>query len=286
MAFPVLPLVRPSILDGRANGRLPDQILRTVPGVPGGAPATLVVPAARAWNALQHAALTAGHVLDPSSSYRTYDAQERLFRARYQTTPIKTSDIKRWQGRSWYKLPGVPVTAAPGTSNHGNGLAVDTGEERDGDAPGEPLDSATLAWLIANEHRFGFSHEIQSEPWHIRYVAGDRIPPAILEFEEAQRPPSDEEDDMPPAPAPVVDNAGHLWCFIRGTDGALWGQRDHGQWIRYGGNLTSGPAAVPNGVDGVMVYARGADGGTWRAAIAPNTLALKPEQWVSEGGLS
>jgi len=39
-----------------------------------------------------------------------------------------------------------------------------------------------LKWLLDNEDKFGFSHEVQSEPWHIRYVAGNDIPVAVVEF--------------------------------------------------------------------------------------------------------
>lgn len=45
-------------------------------------------------------------------------------------------------------------------SNHGWGLAVDTGEERDGDTGTESLDTGTLEWLRLNAVRFGFSWEI------------------------------------------------------------------------------------------------------------------------------
>lgn len=69
-------------------------------------------------------------------------------------------------------------------SNHGLGLAVDVGEERDGDAGTESIDAGTVAWLIGNAHLYGFSAELQSEPWHWRYFAGDAIPPAVLAFEQ------------------------------------------------------------------------------------------------------
>jgi hypothetical protein len=88
-----------------------------------------------------------------------------------------------WNGQRWYQRPNTAVAAVPGTSNHGWALAIDTGEENDTDVATDPLDNVTLAWLVANEGRFGFSHELQSEPWHIRYWSGDSIPAAVLEFE-------------------------------------------------------------------------------------------------------
>lgn len=37
-----------------------------------------------------------------------------------------------------------------------------------------------LAWLAANATKFGFSWEVlPSEPWHLRYVAGDDVPEAV-----------------------------------------------------------------------------------------------------------
>ena len=41
----------------------------------------------------------------------------------------------------------------------------------------------SLAWLIDNAHRFGWSWERQDEPWHLRYVAGDSIPPAVADYD-------------------------------------------------------------------------------------------------------
>ena len=35
-----------------------------------------------------------------------------------------------------------------------------------------------------------------SEPWHIRYFAGDTVPVAVLEYERFHNQPEDEEDDM------------------------------------------------------------------------------------------
>lgn len=209
MAFPVVQVRRPAVLSGQLNGKLDPKILVTVPGQAGGLDLLLVSPAARAWKALAAAALKAGHVLKPSGawcSYRPYDEQVRIFLQRYQTTPIRMGDGKyhtrTWNGRTYYQKPGTAAAAVPGTSNHGWAITVDAGEERDSDAAAEPLDNATLAWLLANEQRFGWSHEIQTEPWHIRYWSGDQIPKAVLDYERSLHPtpapaPSEEdEDDM------------------------------------------------------------------------------------------
>jgi LAS superfamily LD-carboxypeptidase LdcB len=67
------------------------------------------------------------------------------------------------------------MAAAPGTSNHGWGLAVDFAEELDGDTQPESVSAKFVKWLIRNAATYGFSAEVQSEPWHWRYVAGDKL---------------------------------------------------------------------------------------------------------------
>lgn len=192
MAYPIHAVTRPSSLSGKSNGRLPSSILFSTPGLAGGPVVRLVAPAARAWRALTAAALHAGHTLKATSvadSYRSYDIQERTFLLRYQTDPLAGQPWKNWNGVRWFQKYNTAVAAVPGTSNHGWGLAVDTGEERDADTGTESIDQATLNWLVAHELSFGFSHELQSEPWHVRYWAGDNIPAAVLAFEESDMTP-------------------------------------------------------------------------------------------------
>lgn len=185
MLLPVRPVTKPKVLDGQLNGRLDPAILKSVPGLAGGPTVRLVEPAATGWRALTTAAQKAGHILKATSavdSYRPYDVQERTFLARYTTVPIAGVSTRTWQGKTWYLKPGNAPAAAPGTSNHGWGLAVDTGEERDADAQAESLDLATLTWLVDHELNYGFSHEIQEENWHIRWYVGDDIPLAVRAF--------------------------------------------------------------------------------------------------------
>jgi peptidoglycan hydrolase-like protein with peptidoglycan-binding domain len=79
-----------------------------------------------------------------------------------------------------------PATAAtPGNSNHGIGLALDLAEEYDTDSAPDPIRSQWVQWLVNNASRYGISAELQSEPWHWRYVAGDAIPKAVLDFERS-----------------------------------------------------------------------------------------------------
>lgn len=201
MVFPVVPIRQPAVLAGQTNGNLDDRILVETIGQAGGSTVRLVDPAARSWRALTAAALAEGHILKatgPYDSYRPYWVQEQIFRARYTTTYLAGRPYKIWKGRRWYQRPGTAVAAVPGRSNHGLGITVDTGEENDGDPGTESLDDPTLAWLIAHEQTYGFSHEIQSERWHIRYFAGDQIPPAVLAHEHAHDPTSKEDEDMQP----------------------------------------------------------------------------------------
>lgn len=186
MTFPVHQISWPAVLLGQQNGRLPDTILVDTPGQAGGPTVRLVEPAARAWRALTAAALKAGHILKASSlldSYRPYETQERIFRQRYTTTYLPDRPWKVWDGVRWYQKPRTAMAAVPGQSNHGVGLAVDVGEERDDDTGTEPMDQATLDWLVAHELDYGFSHEVQIEPWHVRYWSGDAIPQAVLAYE-------------------------------------------------------------------------------------------------------
>ncbi len=173
--LPVEDVVRPSILSGQANGRLAPSLLVTIT-MPGGGTATFVGPAARAFSAMLADAAEAGFRFVSEGSYRSYDEQVALLRARY--TPVAgTADIY-WNGTWWHHVSGA-VVATPGTSNHGDGLAVDLAM-----AGGGSLTPAAVAWLSAHAGDYGISAELQSEPWHWRYFAGDRIPAAVLSYEE------------------------------------------------------------------------------------------------------
>lgn len=220
MAYPVRSVLVPQVLVGTENGKLPARILTATPGQAGGATVTLCQPAARAWRALCADARKHGHTLKtnaPSSSYRTYAEQERIFRERYTRTYLAGRPYKLWDSNGdgikerWYQRPGTAVAAVPGQSNHGRALAVDAGEERDGDTGAEPFDDPTLDWLVANEQRFGFSHEIQSEPWHIRYFAGDAIPRAVLDYEASLKPDPDPAPE--PTPTPTTEAPGVITYF-------------------------------------------------------------------------
>jgi hypothetical protein len=181
------------------NGKLPDDIMREV--APSG---RLEKTAARAWLALVAAAKAAGWELTYTygGMFRSYESQVSLFERRYTPTfnPLKnsTSGSRRWNGKKYWKLRGVAAAATPATSNHGWGLAIDTAL---GDHPKRAkYIGPAVPWLVENAARFGFSWELQSEPWHIRYVAGDDVPAAVLAYESTGTPVVSS-----PAPAPEVN---------------------------------------------------------------------------------
>lgn len=165
-------VVRPAAIAHADNGRLPSSALALIYDGHGTATGELEATAARAWNAMSHAAAHDGVTLASISSYRTYDSQAALVRQRYDHTDHGRGGFT-WDGKHWYLKPGYATVAKPGTSNHGLGLAVDTNHTVRG----------VLGWLEAHAHEYGFEWEVTSEEWHVRYWPGDQIPQAVLDHE-------------------------------------------------------------------------------------------------------
>jgi hypothetical protein len=113
------------------NGKIPDWALAPMPGMPG---ARLTPEAAGSWGAIRQQVIrdygwapTATSIAD---AYRSYAIQERIFLQRYTLTYNTTQNTvpartKFWNGRTWYLRKGMATAATPGTSNHGQGVAVD-----------------------------------------------------------------------------------------------------------------------------------------------------------------
>jgi nucleoid-associated protein YgaU len=182
--FPIQPVVAPRDLIGAPNGRLNPSILTPVTPVKSRG-WSMHHLAARAWEAMRADAWRDGVLLSVSGNpYRDYAGQERMFRQRYtSTTPTRLDARGRvWNGVRYYRTSGA-AAAVPGTSNHGLGLAIDIALDANGDEkfewPVKPLDRRALAWLMEHAADYGFSWEVQSEPWHLRYVIGDTLPPAL-----------------------------------------------------------------------------------------------------------
>jgi LAS superfamily LD-carboxypeptidase LdcB len=166
--LPVRKLVLPKALLNQKNGQLDPSLLRDIK--PGG---KLFVTAAISYHAMKRAAKLDGIVLKPTSAfdaYRPYSVQKAVFEQRYTSALIPGRPTRTWNGVTYSLKPGLAPLATPGTSNHGWGLAVDVWSVGL---------NGRLEWLLANQKRFGWSHEVQSEPWHIRYTLGDKLPPGL-----------------------------------------------------------------------------------------------------------
>lgn len=199
ITLPIAPMTLPSTLNGVQNGKLPDSLLIRI----GVGTARMEKTAARAFVAMFAEARTQGFVIKHVGDYRSYEAQKTLFLSRYQPVSLNeynntpSSRRKVWNGATaegfnsiyWVKKlinGSYPATAAtPGASNHGWGLALDIAEEYDTDTAADPIRQIFVQWLVNNASRYGISAELQSEPWHWRYVAGDNIPAAVRQFEAA-----------------------------------------------------------------------------------------------------
>ena len=162
-------------LKGKKPSEITSEILRKT--VSGG---KMELCAADAWDAMVAAAKADGIVLKPTSlgdQFRSIEQQKAAFLQRYQKEPLTNSTTRTWNRQKWWLKKGYAPLAAPNDdqktcSRHMLGLAVDVAH-----ANGDILN-----WLIKNNAKFGFSHEVQVEPWHIRYVAGNAIPQAVLDY--------------------------------------------------------------------------------------------------------
>lgn len=213
MALTVVPVTMPRSLEGVQNGKLPAALLVDV-----GLRGRLHELAARAWFALVAEGKTKGFHLTYTfgGCYRTFEEQRTLFLQRYQMTPIPGRPTKVWEGVTWWQKPGTAMAAVPGTSNHGLGLAVDAALDNDlsdGVGPGDASSIVpALAWFHDAALKYGFSFEAQSEPWHVRYVAGDRIPDAVLAYEDSLKP------KPPPPVVPTPPSEEFRMFIIVGND--------------------------------------------------------------------
>lgn len=189
----IAPVRKPADLEGVAPGKLPEKLLKPVKG--GG---KLHWRAAAAWDAMVEAAKADGVELKPVSAgdtYRSFESQLMAFRQRYQKEPIEGAQTRTFEGVKWYKKdPKLASLAAPGTSQHNSGLAVDV----------HTASGPRLEWLIANVRKFGFSWEVvPEEPWHLRYTEGDNPPAAVVEYIAKS---GGETPAQPSTPAPVPNS--------------------------------------------------------------------------------
>lgn len=170
--FPVAPAAVPPWVKEFENGRLPlERLTQVAPLGPGG---LLVPEAVEPWRAFQEAARRAGFTLTMTNAYRTYDQQVNLFRQRYDTTD-NGGKTKIWNGVTYWQKPKTAMAATPGTSNHGWAMGIDMALNRY-DMRATQVESvpAFMIWAVANARQYGWSWEVQSEPWHVRLVEYDK----------------------------------------------------------------------------------------------------------------
>ena len=177
----------PKDLAKHDNGKLPASLLRRIS--PSG---QMHHRAAKSWEVLRELAAKEGLDLVHVGDYRPYHQQLSLFKSRMKPFPNAkktTQTVRTFNGEKWYLHNGAPV-ATPGTSNHGWGLAIDAAVKTRGKRGGvvsittKPriAKRSGLEFLLAEAESLGWSWELQSEPWHIRYVAGDKIPVRLQEL--------------------------------------------------------------------------------------------------------
>ena len=146
-----------------ANGRIPSKSLAALPlafsnkreqeYLTSAAYASLV-------RMMLRAVADTGSYFSVWDAYRSMDEQVAMLKRNYTRVSrgrSKSSD-RSWDGSTWAKKAGRPLTASPGYSNHGNGVAVDI-------HPG-PIQT----WLKSNAARFGWVNDVPSEPWHWSYL--------------------------------------------------------------------------------------------------------------------
>lgn len=196
MAFPIARVSIPSDLRGMTNGQLPDHLL-VKPGWPLRPDARLHRLAAGAFQRLANdiqarfgETITAVSTHD---AYRPLHVQEACFRSRYSPTPLAGRKTKTWRGQTWWQKPNTAMAGVPGTSNHGWGMAMDTALVRNGQVVGILANRQMFDWLLQHAHEYGLSWEAQSEPWHLRYHAGDNGPFANT---TTAAPAATEEDEV------------------------------------------------------------------------------------------
>jgi LAS superfamily LD-carboxypeptidase LdcB len=191
-----IPVTMPADLTGQSNGKLGPCHTKAV-YFPGLGYAGLHALAARAWEVMAVICLAETGVkltTTGGGAYRSYEQQLSAFQTRMTLNfdPNVNRDpaiTRKWNGQTWYLRKGYAPVAAPGTSNHGWGLAIDSAIFKDGRILGITSDPKVWKWLQDNAVSFGFSWEGAKpgqpgwEPWHIRYVAGDKTPQRILDIE-------------------------------------------------------------------------------------------------------
>lgn len=201
--LPRRPLSLPSTTETFINGAPPAHLLRD----PGDGKGKMLIPCSYGMQALHLHARASGWQMRTTGRGRSLQQQTTLFLQRMTPTyspNVNTTVDQRTvyldqrdihpdliPGRRWYKRKGVAACASPGKSNHGWYAADDTALELDGDPDAEGVSEAFIRWLVPIAHTFGWTWELQSEPWHLSWIGGDEVPlvaQAILKKNGIQPP--------------------------------------------------------------------------------------------------
>ena len=176
-----LPIIKVKLCSHLQNvkpGELDPSLLRTIEGK-----GKLHHCAADAYEAMDAAANAEGIDLSPTSqadTYRSLETQEYGFYQRYTDDPkpaLMKQKPRIYKGKAWYLKKGMAQLAVPGSSQHNYGIAVDIAN----------ASGVRLEWLAKYAVSFGFSWEVlPSEPWHLRYVAGDDVPERVKVWKESK----------------------------------------------------------------------------------------------------
>lgn len=186
-----------------ANGSVPAGLLAPLDGQP---EASLRADAAAAWNrARADVRRQTGITLRVRGWNRTLAEQERFYLQRHRLARPGEGVCCRWKGRP-YVFTGTAHAAAPGTSNHGWGLAVDV---EDFGAVGQfnhPRRVKAFPILAAHGWTDTEGRGAIREPWHLVYDPARDTRPVSRPVPGADssitiptipgRPAPLEEDDM------------------------------------------------------------------------------------------
>jgi hypothetical protein len=99
--------------------------------------------------------------LDNKAIYKSIDGLKTI---EQDTSSINGNGIKSRNPGGYYKNS----VARPGTSKHGDGLALDF-KIGSRSKPEDPLDTKTYIWLVLNSWKYGFVRNVDDEEWHFVY---------------------------------------------------------------------------------------------------------------------
>jgi len=132
-----------------------------------------------------------------NDAYRSYADQVVMFKSRYTVrwvTGGPYGDVRWWGGVRYVRTSGLGMAAIPGTSTHGDGLAIDFAYQQ-------------RTWLRAHGTAYGWVNTIRSEPWHWEYQA-----------HRDQHANDTEDDEMDAAQAKKFDEVHWMLKRIRDAD--------------------------------------------------------------------